>query len=106
VLALCKPPQGQGIPTQPRSSCPWTSISFAKLCSTGSLDPLGSRTLTKHNSTVDSRSDRITRLDAETVASFVSFHAKSHVELLSESPITRGQNAAVSRANTEQRRSR
>jgi hypothetical protein len=61
----------------------------------------------KYNNTVYSRSDRIVRLDAETVASFAWFHAKSHVELLSVSSIARRYNAAVPELNnTEQQRSR
>jgi hypothetical protein len=52
----------------------------------------------KYNNTVYARSDRIVRLDAETVASFAWFHAKSHVELLSVSSIARRYNAAVPRA--------
>jgi hypothetical protein len=46
------------------------------------------------------RNNRIVRLDAETVASFASSHAKRDVELLSESSITRAYHAAISRANT------
>ena len=64
------------------------------------------RTPIEYIHSVHSRSDRIVRLDAETVASFALFHAKSHVELLSESSIARGYHAAVSRANTEQQESR
>jgi hypothetical protein len=60
--------------------------------------PRSARTPVKYNNTVYSRSDRIVRLDAETVASFAWFHAKSHVELLSVSSIARRCNAAVPRA--------
>jgi hypothetical protein len=58
------------------------------------------KTPIKYIRSVHLRNDRIVRLDAETVASFVSSHAKRDVELLSELSITGSCQAAVSRANT------
>jgi hypothetical protein len=57
------------------------------LCSTDSLCSLGLQV--KRSLPVHLRSGRIIRLDAETVASFPSLRAKSHVELLSELSIAR-----------------
>jgi hypothetical protein len=105
VLALCKPPQSQAKHDRVSLSlpCTWTStccnLMFHGL-SRSAMTPI------RYIHSVHLRNGRIIRLDAETVASFALFHAKSHVELLSESSIARGYHAAISRANTEQQESR